>query len=156
MYCIDTSSLIDMQDIYPIDTFPGVWEQMESIAETGELVSPREVFRELEKRTDELCGWAKRNISFRDLNSSQEAVVKDIMAQYGAKFVDISKLTPEADPFVIALAKSESRTVITQEKHANLSGPQTKYKMPNVCDDYDVECIPILRFFQLKKWQFKS
>ncbi|MBI4641979.1 MAG: DUF4411 family protein [Candidatus Tectomicrobia bacterium] len=40
MYCIDTSSLIDLKRRYPMDIFPCVWDKLHSLAQFGRLISP--------------------------------------------------------------------------------------------------------------------
>lgn len=144
-----------MKNTYPIEVFPSAWDNVGNIAESGEVISPREVLRELEARDDQLRAWVKKHITFRNLDSNQQTIVQDIMSKY-SRLVDSTKSTPEADPFVIALAISENRTVITQESSAPPSNPESKLKIPYVCDVYDVKWIRILDLFIKKGWQFKS
>lgn len=155
MYCIDTCSLSlwCMKHPYSFDVFPSVWRNLSNVAKEGLVVSPREVLRELEKCDVELHKWAKENISFYNLDYEQQKIVADIMARF-PNLVDIDKPTPVADPFVIALAKSEKRTVITEERYVNLSGPKSKPKIPNVCEALQVKCIPLLDFFKEQGWKF--
>ncbi len=153
MYCIDTSSFIYMQSAYPIETFPSVWTNIGNIAKENEIISPRAVLKEIETRDDQVHNWIKQYITFQTLDTVQETIVSDIMSKYPS-LVDINKSTEDADPFVIALAKNKGYIVVTQENRVNLSGSQSKYKIPNVCDAYKVESMPILDLFKEKKWQF--
>lgn len=51
-YCIDTSALIDLQEYYPPEVFKTLWENMEQIVHSGELIAPQQVFEELNKFED--------------------------------------------------------------------------------------------------------
>lgn len=56
MYIFDTSALIGAWvRLYPPDSFPRLWDQMNALAEAGHLVVPAEVFDELEAQADDLC-----------------------------------------------------------------------------------------------------
>ncbi len=144
-----------MKNTYPIEVFPSVWENVGNIAKAGEIISPRQVFRELKVRDDQIHSWAKVHINFQTLDSTQEDIVKDIMSKHEG-LVDLDKSTEDADPFVIALAKSENCIVVTQENRVSLSGPKSKPKIPNVCEAYKINWIRILDLFIEQKWEFKS
>lgn len=107
-YCIDTNALIDLwRRKYAPDVFPSLWEKIESLISQGELIAPLEVLRELEKQDDELLKWAKAHKGiFRDLDYEQQLRVRNILKEF-PRLVDENKETPEADPFVIALAMSK-------------------------------------------------
>jgi hypothetical protein len=54
-----------------------------------------------------------------------------------------------ADPFVIARAAVEQRTVVTMEKlkpHAA--------KIPNICQHFGVACMTLEEFMEAENWQF--
>ena len=142
-----------MKRDYRRNIFPSVWKRVEDAAIKQLIVSPRAVLRELESYEDDLPDWAKEHISFRDIDAKQEQIVKYIMSNY-SKLIDYDKPTEDADPFVIALAKNENRTLITGEKYMRLSGPQSKPKIPNVCEDLKVRCISLLEFFEEQNWEF--
>ena len=155
MYRYKLINIYEKYISYPIEVFPSTWDSVGDIAKIGEVISPREVLREIEVRDDQLYTWARRHITFQKLDSEQQTIVRDIMSKYSA-LVDLSKPTPDADPFVIALAKSKNCIVITQENYVNLGGPKSKPKIPNVCEAYKVKWIRILDLFKEKGWQFKS
>ena len=66
-------------------------------------------------------------------------------------FVDPNKTTPEADPFVIALAISKGWSVVATENPANPGG---RPKIPDVCRKYKIECLQLIDFFRKEKWEF--
>jgi hypothetical protein len=59
-YCIDTSAILDgWVRYYPIDSFPGLWMNLDELIDAGRLVTSDEVLRELEAKEDEALKWAK-------------------------------------------------------------------------------------------------
>jgi Domain of unknown function (DUF4411) len=61
IYVFDTSSFIRLNSYYP-DIFPGFWQQFNETVAAGEIVSTREVLRELEREDpDHVFAWAKQN-----------------------------------------------------------------------------------------------
>ena len=156
-YCVDTSSLIHLHRDYPRKVFASLWDGCERLIEDGRFFSPREVFRELEKKDDEILRWAKDSWSiFVEPDEGQLRLVASIMYD-SAGLVDAAKETPEADPFVIALAWSRRTNllktdchVVTEETWAGLGG----IKIPNVCAQYDIPCIRLVQVFELEGWVF--
>ena len=150
-YCIDTCSLIELRRRYPRSVFPTLWGNIESLIHQGRLIAPREVLHELEEQDDELLDWTKRHrIMFKDLDQRQLQLVRDILRNFPS-LVDPNKMTPDADPFVIALAISERCTVITEERQAN---PWERPKIPNVCENHNVRCIRLIELFEREGWRF--
>jgi len=150
-YSIDTSSLIHLKH-YPSDVFQSLWENLENLIQNGRLISPREVLKELEKRDDEILKWARiHKKMFRDLDPEQTKIVTDVLSNF-LTLIDPNKETPDADPFVIALAKSEGCSVITQEKKT--TDPNSKPRIPNVCEKYNIKAISLFDFFRELKWKF--
>lgn len=159
-YCIDTNALIDLwRRRYAPDVFRSLWKNLENLISEGRLIAPREVLNELEKygdKNDELLKWAKKHKEmFKDLDYDQLNQVRDILKHFPT-FVDTNKTTPEADPFVIALATSKGWMVITPEQPANLTAnPAARPKIPNVCEQSNTKCIyELLEFFREEKWVF--
>lgn len=164
IYCVDSSSLINLQRVYPLSVFPGLWQRMADLVKAGRLIAPREVYNELDRGgDDEIFQWAKANRSmFQDPNLNQIDVAREIVndPKFPGLF-DIDSETPEADPFVIALAVDLQQTttlfpkkyvVVADEAKAK---PGTKPKIPDVCRDprFGLECINILEMFRREHWE---
>jgi len=150
-YCIDTSALIDLGRHYPRKVFKGVWEKVEALVAAGDLVAPREVQKELEQIDDEVARWAKKQRAlFKGLDSAQIQEVRAIVARF-PNLVDLSKTIPDADPFIIALARTEGLTVVTSEKPKGPGGQ----KVPNVCNDLGVPWLNLVPFFEKQGWRFE-
>jgi len=162
VYCIDTSSLIEMKDRYPIDVFIDLLPKMEKLIEGGRLIAPVEVKREIEQGDDELKKWVKgKKRLFVKPDARQIKKVKEILGKhpYLAKSEEVS--ASNADPWLIALAivKNEEEkenlfsnskyVIVTEESKTN---PQ---KIPAVCRNYNIECINLLEFFRRVGWRFR-
>jgi hypothetical protein len=152
-YCIDKSALIDLHiNHYPPDIFPGLWKDLESLVDQGLLIAPEEVFREICVKDDGLAKWGKSNKKmFIPLDGDQSQEVSSILEKFPG-LVDQNKTTPEADPFLIALAKFRSWTVVTSERPNN---SPVKPKIPNVCKSLNVRWIKLLGFFREIELKYK-
>src|SRR5262245_53090987 len=104
-YCVDTSGWLDgWQRHYPPDVFPSLWGKLESLVNSGEILSSEEVYLELKKKSDELHHWIQAR--------KQMLVPLDEPIQFESRgsACGISKTSRyaswavEADPFVIATA----------------------------------------------------
>lgn len=159
VYVIDTSSLIKMKEQYPSTTFPSVWQNMEKLCKNGKLIGPLEVLKEIEEGDDELKVWAKkvRNIFIKP-DKRQTEIVKDILNKH-PYLAKPQKIGPNADPWIIALAKRENEktqqtlfpniyVVVTEESKTKAQ------RVPGVCRSYRINCINILELFEKEGWKF--
>ena len=119
-YCIDTDSLIELKR-YPKDVFPSVWQKIESMAKSGDLISHIEVYKEINEGRDEIVDWCKSHRKiFKDIDDCQSTEIKKVQAKYDANVwaIEINKTGPWADPWLIALALCEQNAmVVTQESN---------------------------------------
>ena len=80
IYIIDTSSLIEMKDKYPVDVslFKPVWKKVEEVCQEGRLIAPVQVLKEIEQVDDELKRWAKskRKIFIKPYKSQCDKVLE--------------------------------------------------------------------------------
>ena len=158
-YIMDSSSLIELNRHNPIDIFPSVWKNMESLISKGLLVAPIEVLNEITERDDQLAKWAKEQTSFfRAPTQRQIEILKDILKAYPSMVREDRKY--DADPWVIALAIEMTtnsqqtlvpikRIVVTEEK---LRGE--KIRIPYVCQKYNIDSIDIIEMFRIEGWKF--
>ena len=159
-YVIDSSSLIELNRMNPMDIYESVWKNLEILLENGFLISPEEVMKEVSKKDDELRDWAKQHKKmFIQLDEFQIQKVIEIQSKYPS-FVDPDKENPVADPFVIALAleKDPQQTIIPIEKKRIVVSEEklrgNKIKIPYVCQQYDIECIDVFELFRREGWKF--
>ena len=158
-YIMDTSSLVELNRHNPIDVFPSVWNNLESLSKKGLLVAPAEVLSEVKERDDELASWAKRNNRiFRPPTKKQIEILKDVLKNYPALVKEDRKY--DADAWVVALAVEMAtgsqqtliqikRVVVTEER---LRGD--KIRIPYVCQKYGIESISIIEMFRIEGWKF--
>lgn len=155
VYVLDTSSLIVFKNYYPA-TFPSLWSHISDLIKAEQLISVKEVFRELdgELDSDYVRDWAKTNASIFKTPSPEELAfvsriftVRHFQALISMK--SILKGSPVADPFVIAAAKIRGGTVVTQE-----SQKPNAAKIPNVCEHFGIECIKLQDLMNRERWEF--
>ena len=149
-YCFDTSVFINAwQRDYPPDVFGSLWVKFESMIGNGEIVAPEEVRIELQRKDDLVLEWAKkRPYMFVPIDISVQNAVLAILKRF-PRLVETRKGRSGADPFVIGLAMIGNLTVVTYEKTSrNLEKP----KIPDVCKEYDVECISLLSMLRRECW----
>lgn len=151
-YCIDTSALIDMWRVhYPEDVFPALWVDIGTIVRDGILVAPVEVLDELERKDDELLAWARTHAEMcLDLSAEEVSLVGEMVAAH-LGWVDLYKETPDADPFIVALARTRDLCVVTAER---MSAPTERPRIPNICRHYRVECINPVELFRQRGWRY--
>jgi hypothetical protein len=154
IYIFDTSSFIRLNSYYP-DIFPGFWQQFNESVAAGEIVSTREVLRELEREEpDHVFAWAKKNTGvFTTPNGVETEFVSRILAVPHFQQIIGTKArltgTPVADPFVIASAGASSGTVVTQER-----GKPNSAKIPTVCDHFGIKSVNLEGFMRNIGWTF--
>ncbi len=163
IYCIDTSAWIGIKQVYPEKSFPSVWNKLDTLVRSNRVISPQEVYNELEKKDDEVFRWVKqRKQMFISLNDEEQiALVFDIEAKF-PKLADSQKETPDADPFVIALAVLEKRNlalmgdecIVVSEEKPSGGGIGGKPKIPDVCYYYKVKPFSSLDLIQNEGWTF--
>ena len=154
-YVFDSNSLIDLFKHYYPERFPTLWEKFDALVFEGEIVSVREVFKEIESADDSLAHWAKEQQSSLFLESTAEELtfVGEIFQKqhFQGMIRKRERLggKPVADPFVIARAKISGGCVVTQEKHTKNAA-----KIPNVCEYFKIPCINLEGFMKEENWTF--
>ena len=156
LYCIDTSVLIQANEqLAPMDVNPTFWSKFEKLVRDGRAISPDEVLREIEKKSDEVHDWCKElngtcGAFFLPLEEDVQDAVSDILAQF-PKLVDDRQGKGQADPFVIGLAKIRGATVVTQEGR---TGSNKRPKIPDVCVHYRIRCFNLVDLMRAERWRF--
>ncbi len=155
IYIFDTNSFIVLGHYFP-DRFPSFWERFNAAIAEGDIVSVREVFKELEGRGNRphLQKWIESNKEIFLIPSPEEMKFvgeifkvphfRDLVTQKQRL-----KGTPVADPFVIAAAKIRNGWVVTEEEKK-----ENAAKIPNVCEHFGIECTNLEGFMALQKWMF--
>jgi len=135
-----------MRRIYPGDVFPSVWDKLDALAADGTIASIDLVMDELEKQDDEVTDWANAHPDmFLPLDEPLQRKARQILQQFPDNFVDLKKRRSGADPFVVAAAIVRGCSVVTEEKK---SGGPARVKIPDVCQSFGIECIPLLELLR--------
>jgi len=151
----DTSSLRALGNYYP-ERFPSFWELFNQEITKGNVLSVREVHREMiQQNTREwLTEWVENNSGIFLLPTQAEMeFVREIFEVPHFKTLvperQILKGSTVADPFIIASAKISGGCVITEE-----GMKPNAAKIPNVCEHFSVDCIDLEGFLVEVGWQF--
>ena len=151
MYILDTNVFSTMGSYYPT-SFPSLWDRLDTLVTTGNLLSVREVWRELQYKgqSDHIFDWIKkhRQIFTRPSNEEMEIVAfifEDIRFRGLVKESNIYKGRPVADPFLVASGKVRNATVVTEEKFKPDGA-----KIPTVCKELGVACINLKRLLEIE------
>ena len=156
VYIFDTSSFIVLGHYYP-KRFPHFWEKFNASVKEKEILSAREVHRELEGKCSRahLEDWVKINKTkvFLVPSSEETKFVEDIFSvPHFQQLISLKKQLrgdPVADPFVIAMAKIRNGCVVTEEtKKPNAA------RIPNVCDHFKVKWCNLEQFMETRGWEF--
>ena len=152
-YSVDTSAILDgWRRHYPPEAFPGLWQRLGELIRNGDLRATEEVLRELEKRDDDVHAWAMAQEGFFvPLDDAVQDAVSEILRDH-FKLIDTRTGRSAADPFVIALAKTASCTVVTGEAPTGSAG---RPNIPDVCRAISVPCIRLLELIRLEGWAFR-
>lgn len=148
IYVFDTSPLINIFKNYYPRRFPSLWKKFNELVNNENLISCRENYREIEERDDNLFEWAKNHEKIFKSPSAEEG--KFISQIYSIPLfrdnIEQQKLLKggcNADPFVVAKAKSEDACVVTLEKFKSNSP-----KIPNICGHFKIECLDLEGFME--------
>ncbi len=154
IYSIDSSALIHAwRRAYPRKNFPQFWRRLDELILMGRLFSSIEVYREIQKKDDELHGWCRtRSRTFLPISEELQDQVIEIMGAY-PRLVDTSKGRSAADPFVVGLARLQSPSwiVLSEENPGKASSP----KIPDVCKAEGLRCLRLVELIQEENWIFK-
>ena len=157
IYVFDTSSLSKLKHFFP-GVFKSVWTGLDTQVQSGDLISTREVWNEIERGDVDphTNKWLKdRKHIFTTPTLAEQRFVAQIfqIPHFQSLIGEKQRLTgtPVADPFVIACAKIHKGTVVTEEKLKPNAA-----KIPNVCQhsSVNVACIDLETFMQKQGWSF--
>lgn len=152
VFAVDTSCLIEgWNTLYPQDINPGFWEVVDEYLQAGRLISPKEVLEEIKRKDDNLKKWASaRPNLFRELTDSEYADMRGILRNF-PELTNPDADRDYADPFVVALAKTNGYAVLTEER---MTSRRSTPRIPTVCKHYNVQCLSLLQFHRDEKIRY--
>jgi len=155
MYVFDNSPLSVLFKNYYRNRFPSLWRNFDALVAQADLVSTREVLREIEDGPlIELREWAENNEQlFVTPTAAEGNFVASIYAvahfQQNIEQQKLLKGGHNADPFVIARAAVDNGTVVTMEQFKPHAA-----KIPNICRHFGIGCMTLEKFMEAENWQF--
>lgn len=152
-YCFDTSAFTDSwRRYYKPNSFRIIWDRIGELIKEGRILVPEEVKKEIGAGKDELITWFKQyHSNVAPVTAEQIAIVSEIVNKYPLVSQYKKPRAYHADPFVVALGKTTSTTVVTYEKR-NSSNDHPA--VPDLCKEYGVECCSLADFFENEGWEF--
>jgi hypothetical protein len=156
MYVFDTNSLsIVLKHYYP-DRFPSLWEKFNKLIAEKKILLVRETYNEIMRldAKSPLVEWAEMNRAlFSEPSAEEMEFVTQIFAvRHFQSLIEKKKILqgkPVADPFVIAKAKIENATLVTEEDFKDNAA-----KIPNVCKHFKVPYTNLEGFMNREGWKF--
>lgn len=154
LFSFDSSAFIHAwHRAYRPRNFPSFWTQLEGAITEGLIVASVEVLAELEKKDDEIHKWCKRFATQLcvDVDDVQQEHLKHLMGTY-PRLVDTVKGRSGGDPFVIAIARTDSKriAVVSEEEFGKKNSP----KIPDVCRAEVIKCHKLVDFIDNRGWTF--
>ena len=156
-YSIDTSALLTgWKETYPPDIFSVLWQDIDELIDSGDLIASEEVLKELEVGDDDVYHWAcRRPRMFVPLDSDIQLVANRILAHpEHCKLVKQNAIRTDADLFVIATAFVKGCAVVSSEI-LMISPSPYKTKIPNVCRDWGIRHLSFLEFIREQHWRYE-
>lgn len=151
-YTLDTNILIGLVQRYPRDIFPAMWSNIESSVQVGDSCICEAILREVHRGGDELHKWAKNLPGFVCPATDEELEsVAEIAAAHPGW---VQGQLNEADPFVIAHAKAERSTIVTEETRKGPNTLDQNQKIPNVAAEHGVETINFFGYVRKQGWRY--
>lgn len=156
-YVVDNDVLITLMRYHPPDkpAYRAIWDEIESLIKQDSIFSTIVVYDDVKEylgKDDRLKKWAvsHKKSFFIPINQEVFKLAQDVAKRF-PDLLDKKKLQtgePDADPFLIALAKSEGATIITQERK------DLPNRIPMVALHYKVKSIDLYKFFEERKLKF--
>lgn len=150
----DASGIIYAWDEYPIKNFPKFWEWIETGVRDGTFRILQDALDEVSHKYPECADWLKKRrilrVPLTDKILTEAERTKTLL---GIEEEAYGSGVDEIDLLVIAAAKIESETVLTQEaRQTNLPREKKNYKIPAVCNMEDVGVI----YHNVREWIINS
>jgi hypothetical protein len=155
LYIFDTNAFIVLAHYFP-SRFPNFWKELDRYVAEGRIQSVREVRHELDSYATKphLEDWIEANKPIFKTPGADESIFVGKIFELPVFQGLIKKRNslvsrPAADPFVIASAKINHGTVVTEEK-LKPNGA----KIPNVCKHFGIPCTNLEGFMETEGWVF--
>ena len=143
-YVIDSSSLMQLEERFPIDILPSLWDEVYKLFEEERVFSVRAVYEELED-SQEL--WKEYKSYFRELTVEETQAVGKILDDSRFEVFRNHGKSEDSwpDPHLIACAMVNELVIVVTEENLNRT-PQRK--IGYVCKELGIRCINFVEFLR--------
>jgi hypothetical protein len=139
---------------HPIDVFPCVWDKFRDAFRDGRIIAPYLVLSELADNATALSQWINdKNLHTYFVIDTDDVsrLAGNIISEY-RDLIDLDSGRNQADPNVIALSIVKGFPLVTGEvRRTNIA---KRHKIPDVCDDKNVEWFNVIEFMRREGWRF--
>jgi len=151
-YTVDTNIVVTLNRDQPRDVYPSVWQALERLIAEGRCFMSREAYEELVKVDDECAPWAKAQSGLvQEATDEELAVVNTITNQHPGW---VQETLNAADPFIIAQAVEQEFVVVAFEKRKGQGTADHNLRIPNVADEWEVQCVTFQELARREGWVF--
>ncbi|MBI2084119.1 MAG: DUF4411 family protein [Candidatus Aenigmarchaeota archaeon] len=145
-YCIDSSSLIDLDRWYPKNKviFLPIWKQIEKFVASDKIIAPIEVQREIQNGNNKLIVWCQQNRKiFINVDNAQVSNLQKVKTKYNLDYwnTQTNGLTAWADPWIISLSICMNAIIVTNESKTKAN------RIPVIAQNFGIRCLNLLEFF---------
>ena len=152
VYLLDSNYWIYGMKNYPLDLFPSFWDKMKLHIDNGDVVIHETVLNEINRKDDALKIWFDSLKSYKPMKTSKN-ILPDYLkiinwaknAGYTREAITEFEDQSRADAWLCAESKLNNYVLVTNEVRSN---SKNKIKIPNVCDQFGIDCINNFNFMR--------
>jgi hypothetical protein len=159
-YAVDSNIFITAsRKYYPFDIAPGFWKQLIEKGNSSIILIDK-IKNEIYRNEDDLSIWLKNNEKSFSVKDSEDLKViknyKEIITSvnnskvYNQYAKDV--YANSADSWLCAHSKAYNYFIVTEERYRPNS--KNNVKIPNVCEEFNIEYIDLLTFIRQLKIVF--
>lgn len=160
-YLMDSNSFIQSKNLFYRFSFcPGFWDWIAGQYGAGVLFSVEQIETELKDGNDELADWVENSAPegffvapSEQVATTQAVVSRWVSAQPTFSAAEKARFLGKADPWLIAEAIANGHEVITFEEL--VPSNSSKVKIPNVANNFGVNCVSLFDVLEQSGVQLK-
>jgi len=153
-YALDSNVVLSFlktedDEHYGVDVFAAQWQFLERHMKEGKIIAPRQIEKELDAwadHSDTIKAWLRdHRYLFCDVDDAQLALAKKIINAYPAYGLSSNSL---GDLELMTLAGARSLTVLSLEHKRSTQPNRRLPKIPDVCAEYEIDCVSFPGFLR--------
>ena len=156
IYLLDSDSLMAANRLYyRFKNFPCVWNWLEVKLKEKNVQSVDAVLNEIKKGDDPLKQWANKNHTYfvsttdADTQRAMREITEYVRQNYSEQ--KLNEFLSKADIWLIAKSKALrdngiQNIVVTNEEAINNPSQDSKVKIPNVCNKFEIRTMNFFDF----------